>query len=127
MIGLEKRVISRCSKPFSVMIPNKVLPEVAPKSTAKKFIVLVLVLNYIAKIMQIVPFTLMFFDQRLIRFVQRAGILYRLMFFDHERLNKCPNKNSLTKKILILQNKTLNYYNLINLICTRICLNLSNT
>lgn len=59
--------------------------------------------------MQIVPFTLMFFDQRLIRFVQRTGILHRLMFFDHERLNKCPNKNSLTKKILILQNKTLNY------------------
>jgi len=59
--------------------------------------------------MQIVPLTLMFFDQRLIRFVQTAGILYRLMFFDHERLNYCPNKNALTKKIVILQNKIFNY------------------
>ena len=57
--------------------------------------------------MQIVPFTLMFFDQRLIRFVQRTGILYRLMFFDHERLNKCPNKNSLTKKNINIAEQNL--------------------
>ena len=48
--------------------------------------------------MQIVPFTLMFFDQRLIRFVQRAGILYRLMFFDHERLKNVQIRTHLQKK-----------------------------